>query len=230
MTGLKLAPVAGAGLLFDIDGTLVDTDALHLQAFNEVFAPFGHGFGRDSFVTDLQGLSNEAISGRFLANETTARRAEVMEAKEAAFRRIAQAGLHPAPGLLALMEAADAAGLPMAAVTNAPRLNAVLMLDALGIRERFKAIVIGEELPRSKPHPLPYLEGLRLIGAKAEYSVAFEDSRAGIAAASAAGLPTIGLLTGLTEAESMAAGAAMTVMDFTSPALLEFVARRVARA
>ncbi len=53
----------------------------------------------------------------------------------------------------------------MVVVTNAPRPNAELLLSGLGIARRFKAVVIGDELAHGKPHPLPYLEGLRLAGA-----------------------------------------------------------------
>ena len=73
--------------------------------------------------------------------------------------------IEPLPGLMALLDRADAAGIPMVAVTNAPRLNAELLLSGLGITHRFKALVIGDELPHGKPHPLPYQEGLRFVGA-----------------------------------------------------------------
>ena len=102
----------------------------------------------------------------------------------------------PVPGLTALLDQADGAGVPMVAVTNAPRPNAELLLSGLGITHRFKAIVIGDELAHGKPHPLPYLEGLRLAGASADGAVAFEDSRSGIQSATAAGIATIGMRTG----------------------------------
>ena len=60
---------------------------------------------------------------------------------------------------------ADQASIPMVAVTNAPRLNAEMLLSGLGIMHRFKAVVIGDELPHGKPHPMPYLEGLRAVSA-----------------------------------------------------------------
>jgi HAD superfamily hydrolase (TIGR01509 family) len=226
---LSLTPRPGAGLLFDIDGTLVDTDALHLEAFNEVFAPFGQQVDRGRYTAEIQGFANASIAERFLPGESAARRLEVMLAKEAAFRRRAQAGLPPAPGLLDLMAEADRAGLPMAAVTNAPRLNAELLLDALGIKARFQAVVIGEELARGKPDPLPYLEGLRRIGAEAERSVAFEDSRSGISSATGAGIATVGILTSLTADEAKAAGATIAAENFAAAELLDFVAGTVAQ-
>ena len=66
---------SGRALLFDIDGTLADTDALHLKAFNQVFAPHGHVFDRDRASKELMGFSNASISERFLpGNRRSARR------------------------------------------------------------------------------------------------------------------------------------------------------------
>ena len=98
---------------------------------------------------------------------------------------------------MALLARADRAGIPMVAVTNAPRLNAEMLLSGLGIMDRFKALVIGDELAHGKPHPMPYLEGLRVVSGVAAQSVAFEDSRSGVQSASAAGIATIGIRTSL---------------------------------
>ena len=213
---LSLAPQPGARLLVDIDGTLLDTHALLFLAVNVVFAPFGHHFDRARYTAEVQGFANAASIGeqRLLAGQS-----------ERPARNHGRQGRRPSggfgaradsklPGLIELMAAADRAGLPMAAVTNAPRLNAEMLLDALGIRARFKAIVICEELARGKPHPLPYLEGLRLLGARAERSVAFEDSRSGLTSAIRAGLPTVALLTSLNAAEAKAAGASVAAGEF----------------
>src|ERR1700704_7212002 len=99
---------------------------------------------------------------------------------------------------MALLALADRASIPMVAVTNAPRLNAEMLLSGLGIADRFKDLVIGDELPHGKPHPMPYLEGLRAVGAAPKASVAFEDSRSGVQSASSAGIATIGIRTSLT--------------------------------
>ena len=114
----------------------------------------------------------------------------------------------------------------MVAVTNAPRLNAEMLLAGLGITDRFKALVIGDELAHGKPHPMPYLEGLRAVSAAAALSVAFEDSRSGIQSASAAGIATIGIRTSLGHADMVAAGAVTTAANFDDPELVGWSARR----
>lgn len=217
----------GAALLFDIDGTLVESDPLHLEAFNRAFAPFGHSFDRARFGRELQGLANAAIGARFLPQETPERQWEIMMAKEALFRELAEEGVEPVHGLFELLDWADEVGLPAVAVTNAPRPNADLLLDSIKVRHRFKAVVIGDELAHGKPHPLPYLEGLRILGAAAENAVAFEDSRTGIQSAKGAGIATVGIATGLEPNQLLEAGATLAARNYADAAVLEFIQARV---
>jgi phosphoglycolate phosphatase len=211
-------------LLFDIDGTLADTDALHLEAFNHIFGPRGHVFDRARAARELMGFSTASLCERFLPDETPARQAAIMEEKEALFRQLVSGKVEPMPGLMTLLAFADRAGIPMVAVTNAPRLNAEMLLSGLGIMDRFKAVVIGDELVHGKPHPLPYLEGLRAVNAAADLSVAFEDSRSGIASASTAGIATVGIRSSLGHADLIAAGARLTVASFEDPELMKLLA------
>src|SRR6266436_2282456 len=176
-----MLPGPRRALLFDIDGTMADTDALHVEAFNEIFGPRGHVFDRARAANELMGFSTASLAERFLPDETLERQSAIMAKKEAVFRELVSGKVQPMPGLMTLLAWADRAGIPTVAVTNAPRLNAEMLLAGLGITDRFKAIVIGDELPHAKPHPLPYLEGLRAANAAANLSVAFEDSRSGIA-------------------------------------------------
>jgi len=213
----------GKALLFDIDGTLADTDTLHLEAFNQILGPRGHVFDHARFTRELQGFSNASISERFLADEPPQRQATIIGEKEEAFRKLVAGQIQPVPGLMTLLARADRANIPMVAVTNAPRLNAEMLLSGLGIMDRFKALVIGDELAHGKPHPMPYLEGLRAVGAAPNLSLAFEDSRSGVQSASTAGIATIGIRTSLSHADMVAAGAFMTAGTFDDPELVRTV-------
>ena len=192
-------------LLFDIDGTLADTDALHLEAFNLVLGARGHVFDHGRFTRELQGFSAASICERFLANELPNRQMAIMEEKEAAFRNLVSGQIKPTPGLMKLLALADEPNVPMVAVTNAPRLNAA----------------------HGKPHPLPYLEGLRAVNAAANLSLAFEDSRSGIKSASAAGIATVGIRTSLSHADMVEAGALLTAKTFDDPELIKLVAATI---
>lgn len=217
----------GAALLFDIDGTLADTDEFHREAYNEVMKPWGEFFDHDRFVREIQGFTNADITARLLPNEPLERRLELSELKEATFRRLVRGHVRPKPGLMALLDRADAAGVPMAAVTNAPRLNAELMLDALGITQRFKRIVIGDELAHGKPHPLPYLEGLRATSGRAEHALAFEDSRSGIRAAVDAGLATIGMVAAMNRGQLIDSGAVAAADDYNDATIATWLRDRL---
>jgi len=218
-----MLPGSGKALLFDIDGTLADTDALHLEAFNQVLGPRGQVFDHARFTRELQGFSNASIGARFLAEEPPTRQAAIIGEKEAAFRTLVAGKIQPVPGLMPLLALADRAGIPMVAVTNAPRLNAEMLLSGLGIMHRFKAVIIGDELAHGKPHPMPYLEGLRVVNAAPDLSLAFEDSRSGVQSASAAGIATIGIRTSLGHDDMVAAGAIMTAKSFDDPELVKLV-------
>src|SRR5258708_15026325 len=114
-----MPPRPEKALLFDIDGTLADTDALHLEAFNLVFGPRGHIFDHARFARELQGFSNASIGERFLPDQTPERQAAIMGEKEAAFRSLVSGKIRPVPGLMMLLALADRASIPMVAVTNA---------------------------------------------------------------------------------------------------------------
>jgi len=126
-----------------------------------------------------------------------------------------------------LLDFADLRGLKRAVVTNAPRANAEKVLAALGIGERLPILVIGGELARSKPDPLPYLTALEHTGALASRSVAFEDSLSGVRSAAAAGLAVVGVTTTLDSRTLTDAGAVLTVSDFTDRRIFRLIEARI---
>jgi HAD superfamily hydrolase (TIGR01509 family) len=212
-------------LLFDLDGTLVDSDADHLVAFQKVFAPFGIALDRALYTQAIMGASNAMIGERFLPHLPEAEREAVLAAKEEAYRA-GLGALTATRGAAELLAYAEANGLPTAVVTNAPRANAVKVLDAIGLTARLPVVVIGGELARAKPDPLPYLTALELTGARAEQAVAFEDSLSGIRAAVASGIACVGITTGLPAERLREAGAVFAVADFTDARIYELIAAR----
>jgi beta-phosphoglucomutase len=219
-------PIRGA-LLFDIDGTLCDTDPLHIRAFNLMLAPFGLSVTPEEYLRRVMGFKNADILRDFFPEKSEAEHALLADRKEAAFRDLAKSELHPTPGLIDLMDWADSLAIPMTAVTNAPAENAELMLTGLGIKQRFRAIVIGDALPRGKPDPLPYLVAGERLGVDCRHCVAFEDSRSGMRSASGAGAFSIGVLSSLPEEELLKVGARFCVKDFTDARLRPLIRERL---
>jgi HAD superfamily hydrolase (TIGR01509 family) len=213
-------------LLFDLDGTLVDSDAEHLVAFQRVLAPHGIKLDRSEYAANIMGASNAMIARRYLAHLSPLEQAAALDAKEAAYRDNLR-DLEPILGALVLLDFADRRGLKRAVVTNAPRANAEKVLAALGIGRRLPILVIGGELARSKPDPLPYLTALERTGAQAAHSVAFEDSLSGVRAAAAADLAVVGMTTTLDGAALIEAGATFAARDFTDPRIFELIETRL---
>jgi HAD superfamily hydrolase (TIGR01509 family) len=208
--------------LFDLDGTLVDSDAEHLAAFQRVFAPYGIQLDRSEYAANIMGASNAMIARLYLSHLAPHEQAATLNAKEAAYRD-ALGELEPILGALALLDHADRLGLKRAVVTNAPRANAEKVLAALGIGQRLPIVVIGGELARSKPDPLPYLTALERTGAMATHSLAFEDSLSGVRAAAAAGLAVVGMTTTLDSQALIRAGATFAAQDFTDPRIFALI-------
>ncbi len=206
-----------AALLFDLDGTLLHTDPIHLAVFAELMAPRGVTVDQAFYTAHVQGRLNTDIFAEFLPGEADPQ--ALSDAKEAEFRRRLPPHFPATPGLSALLDAAQAAGHGLAVVTNANRLNAEAMLAAIGERARFEVLVIGEECARGKPHPDPYAAAMQALGVAPGRCIAFEDSPAGIRSARAAGAFVVGLRSGQSDAELRAAGAGHTIADFTDPTL-----------
>ncbi|BBH46348.1 HAD family hydrolase [Pseudomonas sp. KU43P] len=206
-------------LLFDLDGTLTDTDTLHLQAFRQLLHDYdGRELTQAQFDAQVSGRANGELFADLFPQASALQCQALAERKEALFREMAPA-LEPMPGLLRLLEHAQAHGIGLCVVTNAPRLNAEHMLAAMGLGERFEHVLVAEELARAKPDPLPYLTGLERLQAVAGQALAFEDSLPGVKAASAAGIFTVGIATTQTAERLMAAGAKLVVDDFDDPRL-----------
>ena len=217
-----------ASLLFDLDGTIVETDHIHFEAFKSVFTPYGVDIDWPGYLERVMGRNNPEIAAEFLPHMSSSDHAAVMDRKEATYRERLHA-IESASGLMALLDWADAEAIPCAVVTNAPRRNADAVLAMLDIRHRFKVLVIGPELQHAKPHPLPYLTALEALGGEASRSVGFEDSRSGIAAAAAAGLGVVGLTSSLGAEALATAGAHVAGRDFTDPAVISFIRHRTGR-
>jgi len=226
-------------LLFDMDGTLCDTDTLHFQAYQKTLLDrlphFNSGIpiAREFYDEHMSGLSNSVLVPRLFPELNPTEQQELWEHKESLYRQYAQQGAVPLEGAVSLFSWCDTvAKLPRMVVTNAPRFDCNFTLTLLGLRETFgeDKVVLGEECVAGKPDPAPYLEALRQLGCVAKDAVAFEDSVVGATSAVAAGIPTIGITTSRSEATLKAAGVTFCVKSFADPKLLDYLSQRAQAA
>ncbi|KAK4476468.1 hypothetical protein RD792_015622 [Penstemon davidsonii] len=220
----SLASVAPLeAILFDIDGTLCDSDPMHYYAFREMLQEIGfHGgepISEEFFIKSISGKHNEELIQVLLPDWDLEKARIFMEDKEAMFRRLASEQIEPVTGLDQLCKWINHLGIRRAAVTNAPRPNAELLISKLGLEDFFEIFIIGSEHGRAKPFPDPYLKALQLLGVSSDQTFVFEDSVSGIKAGVAAGMPVVGLSTRNPEKLLSEAGAVMVVKDFADSKL-----------
>ncbi len=206
-----MATGALQALIFDVDGTLADTESAHMAAFNHAFAEVGLDWvWAEGMYTDLLDISGgkerilhywKQVNPDILAhdasagNDTLNRIARIHALKTTAYEAAVNSGaVKLRPGVLRLMDEALAAGLQLSiATTTSPANIAALLRRAVGAdwRKNFAAIGDAATAPIKKPHPQVYLQMLAALKLPASACLAFEDSSNGLRAATAAGLATI---------------------------------------
>ena len=184
------APAGGNALravLFDMDGTLIDSEKLWSIALDEVARELG---GELSAHTRAAMVGTDLVSSVQLLLDDIGSDAELEVAKRLLVSAAADqfaGGLEWRPGARELLDAVAAAGLPAALVTSTHRNLVSRALQTIG-RERFDVIVCGDDVTHTKPHPEPYLRALAALGVEAGDAVAIEDSPSGSTSARAAGI------------------------------------------
>jgi HAD superfamily hydrolase (TIGR01509 family) len=211
-------------LLFDLDGTLAETDSLHLPTWVDVLRPHGIEVDEVFYRERISGRSNSKIVEDLLPHLPAEEGRKLADAKEASFRERARE-LEPLPGLLDFMGEAKNRGLSLALVTNAPEENVEAILLALELREFFDEVVLSDEVGPVKPDPAPYRAALDKLGVSPEEALAFEDSTSGIASAAGAGIPTVGIASTQEPETLEEAGSFIVVRDFTDPEIRKFLSR-----
>lgn len=219
-------------LLFDLDGTLLDTDPLHFQAYLGLLREHARpAIDFTLYKTRIMGFGHAEIFTMLFPDSDPASHGALAEHKEQMFRALlCEVTVDPRPGLIELLDWARDLQIRCGVVTNAPRENAMLMLDALRLAERFDVTVFGEELSHPKPHPMPYLIGLDKLGGRADRALAFEDSLSGVRSASGAQIYTVGMRSSLSARALCGAGASHTIDDFRDDVLWSELRRRTSEA
>jgi HAD superfamily hydrolase (TIGR01509 family) len=203
------------GVLFDMDGTLAENAHFHHEAWHETMLErYGYHVAPDE--TRVHGGKTPFIVSSLLGREIDPlEAAEFHEFKEARYRDLARGKIMPVAGLMPYLDWLEAHGIRKAIVTSADATNADFVLEALGIRDRFESVVLGEHVTNGKPHPEPFLLGAQRLGLDGSVCLAHEDAPVGVQSASRAGAQVVGMLTLQSSQALLEAGASWTVRDYS---------------
>jgi beta-phosphoglucomutase len=200
-------------VIFDLDGVLVDSSAFHRESWRVVGRERGFEMTDELFWRTF-GMPNRQILPMLLHRELSDDEiAELSERKEAVYRQLAAGRMQALPGSRELVNAVAEAGFRIALGSSTPMSNIKVVLDALGIRERFEQIVCSDDVTHGKPHPEVFLKAAAKLGVPPTQCVVIEDAVVGIEAAKAAGMRCLAVAT--THPATKLQGADRVVSDLT---------------
>jgi len=178
------------GVLWDMDGVLVDTGELHYISWKETLDKVGIPFDREVFRRTF-GMNNAGILEYLLGEKPENDFLQkISNQKEQIFRKSVPGNVKVLPGVIPWLIRLHSAGAKMAVASSAPYANIEVLVDELRIRAYFQAMVSGAELP-GKPDPATFLEAARKIGIEPSACVVVEDAIPGVLGANNAGMKCI---------------------------------------
>lgn len=185
---LDRLPRPPQAVVFDLDGTLIDSEALVLESYMEAARLHRVEFTREQFLS-LVGRSREQSEGRML--EFYGRDFPLRDFHAAVSSHIGERAAPLKAGAAELLDHLDAARLPYALATSSGRGWVARHFTAHGLQERFHHVVTRDDVANWKPHPEPYLKASTALGYSPANILAIEDSPTGIRSAHAAGMMTV---------------------------------------
>lgn len=184
------------GAIFDWDGVIIDSGALHAQSWRQLATELGQSIAKDSFIRGFGMKSARIIEEIHGWTKEPAEVARLANRKEELYRKIvAQSEIAPLPGVAEWLHRLNEAGVPCAVASSTQRLNIDAVLDRIGLRPAFREIVSAEDVVHGKPNPEVFLKAAERLGVTANRAVVFEDAHVGIEAGHAAGMKVVAVAT-----------------------------------
>lgn len=183
-------------VIFDVDGVLVDSYNAHYQSWQLLCTERGLEMTHDEFIATFGRTSREIIQELWhdrITSEAAVR--ELDDRKEELFRELLARDFPALDGAVELIDQLHDAGVPLAVGSSGPPENVGLVLDALGRGSVFGGVVTGDDVTRGKPDPQVFQLGAERLGAPSSICVVIEDAPVGVAAAHAAGMKCVALVS-----------------------------------
>ncbi len=187
------ADIQQYGIIWDVDGTLVDTAELHFQAWVQLAEELGRPFTRSDFAATFGRRNPEIIRYLFGEHMTDQEGIELGERKEIYYRQAAQNGVELLPGVRNILEGFRSLGVSQAIGSSAPRGNLELIITLTKTEAFFSSIVAMEDTQRGKPDPQVFQIAAQKMNKQATDCLVFEDAVAGVQAAKAAQMKCIAI-------------------------------------
>jgi len=182
-------------VVFDLDGVLADSEGLHILAWEELAREYGLAGDRMPLHDWIGYPDTEIVMDVVREYGLSITPEDLLRHKRRVFRRLIAEKLKPVPGSVEALAELDS--IPLGLATSSSRTEADLMLRILGLEDRFRTIVTGDDVKRSKPEPDSYLLAVRQLGVSSEHCAAVEDSAAGVQSARRAGLTVLAVTNSL---------------------------------
>lgn len=185
------------GLIFDMDGVLIENHEYHYKAWQKTASKYGTDFDEAFYREHMNGRTlAKLMDVVFPGNNFTKEQSNAIgQEKEAVYRELYGSYRKPASGLITFLEAAKSLGIPMAVGTSAPVENVTFTLDDLDLRKYFVGVVDASMVSHGKPDPEVYLKCAAMLQRNPSKCIVFEDAVSGIEAGKRAGAKVIGLAT-----------------------------------
>jgi sugar-phosphatase len=198
--------------VFDLDGTLVNTELGSRARWTRLFDTYGAPYDQ-KLIASFAGRRGREVLAELL-HLFPGRTADELYDEIVSYE-LGPGVLEavPVPGAVALVRSISADGVPIGVVTSGARPYAEGQLERLGIRDLLDVVITADDVREGKPSPEGFLAACERLGVAPDKAVAFEDAPAGIAAAKAAGMPTVGVAT--TQSPEALAAADLVVTDLT---------------
>ncbi|HRH59010.1 MAG TPA: HAD family phosphatase [Chitinophagaceae bacterium] len=185
-----------AAVIFDLDGTLIDNNAYHIEAWKAFYAKHGFVFSHEEYKNTINGKINRDIFPLIFGRQVSATDIDAYtEEKEALYRELYAPHIAPVPGLIDFLEELSAAGIPLAIATSGIPVNINFMFEHVAIQKYFDAVIDSNNVVNGKPHPEIFLKAAAKLNADPLFCTAFEDSVSGVRSAKAAMMKVIALTT-----------------------------------
>jgi beta-phosphoglucomutase len=191
---LAPGPSAPRAVLWDLDGTLVDSEEFHWRSWRDTVRAEGIDLTYEQFLASFGQRNDRILPGWLGADVDAARVRRIGDDKEAEYRRLAEThGLTPLPGAREWLSTLKASGWKQAIASSAPRVNVDMMLRVAGLGDCFDAIVSAADVSVGKPDPQVFLKAAEKLHVPPSRCIVVEDAAAGIEGARRAGMRSIGV-------------------------------------